>query len=298
MSNQAIAIAQDTDVLQLAEWTPDSLRAQIAREKQLRSVVIEYFQSAMQAGHHFYTIGDNGTKPALSKEGALNICSLFKVTPSPDEVAETFHEDGHYTVRARCHIIGRNGSIVATGDGLCTSRESKYAHRWCWGSEVPPDINKDSLKKKEWEAKGRAYVKYQVPNEDLPDVFNTVLKMATKRALVDATLKLPLVSELFTQDLEETIAAAVQTKSQQTKTRASVKDDGHREPPPSNGKSDAVKKAVNLAKQLEGKGIDESDLCMQFLPEGVASFADLTEEQATEIIPALVETLNATLNNK
>jgi len=65
---------------------------------------------------------------------------------------------------------------------------------------------------KEWSKNGRDYVKYCVPNEELPDVFNTVLKMSAKRALVDATLKLPLVSELFTQDLEEQIAKAQETK--------------------------------------------------------------------------------------
>lgn len=103
----------------------------------------------MQESHHYYNLPNSlGKKPALSKEGALNLCSLFKVTPSPDEVKETFHDDGHYTVRARTHIIGRNGAILATGDGLCTSRESKYAHRWMWGTEVPAHINKDDLKKK------------------------------------------------------------------------------------------------------------------------------------------------------
>jgi hypothetical protein len=58
-----------------------------------------------------------------------------------------------------------------------------------------------------------------VPNQDLPDVYNTVLKMSGKRAMVDAVLKLPLVSELFTQDLEEQIADNVKSKADTKQTR-------------------------------------------------------------------------------
>ena len=43
---------------------------------------------------------------------------------------------------------------------------------------------------------------YRVPNEDLADHWNTVLKMAEKRALVAATLRLPMVSEIFDTSAE------------------------------------------------------------------------------------------------
>lgn len=297
MANEAVQRINEEErsggALELSEWTPESLRAAIVREKQLRSIVIEYYQGAMQESHHYYNLpGAAGRKPALSKEGALNLCSLFKVTPSPDDVTETYHDDGHYTVRARCHIIAKNGAIVATGDGLCTSRESKYAHRWMWGSEVPAEISKDGLKKKEWDKGERHYVQYQVPNQDLPDIFNTVLKMATKRALVDATLKLPLVSELFTQDLDEQITGAVTTKAETVTTRALVKDQENRTTKKGN---DPVKKAFDLAMKLTERGVDAADVATQFLPEGVEGFKDLTTEQAEAILPAMVDALNATI---
>jgi hypothetical protein len=44
---------------------------------------------------------------------------------------------------------------------------------------------------------------YQVTNPDVFDQVNTILKMAKKRALVDAALSAGRLSDLFTQDLED-----------------------------------------------------------------------------------------------
>lgn len=44
---------------------------------------------------------------------------------------------------------------------------------------------------------------YRVPNEDIADVANTILKQAQKRAFVAATLIAGCMSEFFTQDVEE-----------------------------------------------------------------------------------------------
>jgi len=49
---------------------------------------------------------------------------------------------------------------------------------------------------------------YQVPNPEIFDQVNTLLKMAKKRALVDATLSAGRLSDLFTQDLEDIADAA------------------------------------------------------------------------------------------
>jgi len=55
----------------------------------------------------------------------------------------------------------------------------------------------------------------RVENTDLADTYNTVLKMAKKRALVDATLTATAASDIFNQDLEDytppEVAEAVQT---------------------------------------------------------------------------------------
>jgi hypothetical protein len=209
-------------------WTPSALREQVAREKDLRLVIIEYYQSCMVKGHHYYRINehDESQKPALSKEGALNLCSLFKVRPEPDPPIETWMPDGHYRVRYRTRLVSiETGELVAIGDGLCSTRESRYAYRYA--SRICPQCGKSAIIKGREEYGGgwlcfkrkdgcgakfdegdpaiEAQITGRVANEDLADQENTVLKMSEKRSLVDGALKLPLASELFIQDLDEQI---------------------------------------------------------------------------------------------
>jgi len=58
-----------------------------------------------------------------------------------------------------------------------------------------------------------------------------------------------------------------------------------------------VKAAVDLAYKLQKEhNVDAETLAMQFLPEGVAKFSSLTEEQAAGIVPGLAELLNSKIN--
>jgi len=45
---------------------------------------------------------------------------------------------------------------------------------------------------------------YRVPNDDIFSQVNTILKMSKKRAMVDAALSAGRLSDLFTQDMEDT----------------------------------------------------------------------------------------------
>lgn len=205
------------------EWTPESLKAAVEREKQLRETMIDYYKSVMRNGHHYYRMTERDEdKPSLTKEGALNLNSLFKVKAMLAEPQETYHTDGHYTVRYRVDLVSSTtGEVVATGDGLCTTRESKYAYRWAFASEISSDVDREKLVKRERQSKtGKPYTQYKLPNPDLADCYNTCLKISLKRALVDATLKLPLVSELFTQDLEPEIHERVQDARQDREERS------------------------------------------------------------------------------
>lgn len=241
MSETAV-VSLDADTMAKQDaWAPVVLRAQVDLEKQRREIMLDYFRSCMREGHHYYRLpGQEDRKPALSKEGALNICSLYKVIPVPDEPLETWHDDGHYTVRYRTRIVTlAAGQLVAVGDGICSTRESKYAYRQA--SKLCPVCGKPAIIKGRDDygggwlcfrrihgcgAKfpdGDAAIEQQpsgrVPNEDVADQYNTVLKMSEKRSGVDAVLKLPLVSELFTQDLEESIEGVERQRGSMT-TRA------------------------------------------------------------------------------
>ena len=206
MNSTALTIQASDDAItvQPCGWSPDELRAMVAQEIELRSIIVDYYRSQMVASKHYYTL-QAGQKPALSKEGALNLCSLFKVRVSAQAPCEQFHADGHYSVRYRVHLVSmRSGEVIADGDASCSTRESKYAYRWVKASDAPSFLDIKALPSR----KGRYGMQYRIPTPDLADHYNTVLKMAYKRAIVAAALCLPLVSELFTQDLEETHLAA------------------------------------------------------------------------------------------
>jgi hypothetical protein len=65
-------------------------------------------------------------------------------------------------------------------------------------------------------------------NEDPADCYNTVLKMAKKRAYVDAMLTATAASDIFTQDIEEMIPEAVAVK---TEPKLSEPAKTHQSPP-------------------------------------------------------------------
>lgn len=221
------------------DWTPEALTEAVEREGKLRDIVVRYYKQQMRQGHHFYHLkGQEGRKPALSKEGGLNLCSLFKVIPQPESPVETYHADGHYDVRIRMHLVSaRGGHVVATADGSCSTRESKYAYRWMYEDKIPLHLDKSQLvAEKRKSRSGGTFLLYRIPNDCVADQYNTVLKMADKRATVAAALKLPLASELFTQDLEETMEGAGEESDSQEEPPAGARPTKSPSPAQSQGK--------------------------------------------------------------
>jgi hypothetical protein len=233
--------------------TPQALMDAIEREKEMRAIMVNYCKSQMVNKHHYYSFGENEKdKKALTKEGALNLCSVFKVIARSAEPSEKYYPDGHYSARATVELISQNGSVVAVGTGSCSTKESKYAYRWCWESEVPAHLEKAQLPQKSGKTRsGGTWKKFRVQNEDLADQYNTVLKMADKRALVAAVCKLPLVSEIFTQDVEEKIA---ETKNETKSRRGAPKEN---KAPPVNREHAERVKAVKAKFASMGVGIGD-----------------------------------------
>jgi hypothetical protein len=216
------ALVPQLPAVGLEVWEPAALRATMAREIALREVMTEYMRAQMKRGHHYYLRsdlgggsdeerrggGDRDAKPSLTKEGALNLSHLLQCRPASPEVFETWHEDGHYTVRTRVKLVSlRSGDVMGEGDGLCSTRESKYAYRWVPEWQVP-EAQRQGLPWREIRIKtgaraGQKMRLYRLANEQLADLYNTCLKLSYKRALVAGVLTLPLASELFTQDLED-----------------------------------------------------------------------------------------------
>lgn len=140
---------------------------------------IQYLmQDVLQKGTHYDTIKGCGDRPVLLQPGAEKIALMFRFVPKYEITKEDLG-DNHREYDVTCNLLNEEGSIVGVGMGLCSTMEKKYRYR------------------KDWQTKAT------VENEDIADLWNTVLKMAKKRAFVDAVRSTTAASDIFTQDIEE-----------------------------------------------------------------------------------------------
>lgn len=152
---------------------------------------------------HFGTIP--GTmKPTLYKPGAEKILVTFRLN------AKLEAADGHSLIedlgkaderryRVSVRVVHQvTGYEIGWGVGECSSDEEKYKWKKAYKDdfEATPE---DRRRLKYYEA-GKPTMQIRT---NPADVANTVLKMAKKRALVDATLTCTAASDVFDQDLED-----------------------------------------------------------------------------------------------
>ena len=110
-----------------------------------------------------------GQKPVLLKSGAEKLLIAFNIYAKVDNIDIIDLDGNNREYRVSISLISRKDTVsVGYGIGSATTLELKFKR----------------------------------PNP--PDMWNTVLKMAKKRALVDAVLTSLGASMLFTQDLIET----------------------------------------------------------------------------------------------
>jgi hypothetical protein len=198
------------------------MNLELAKERlaEFQQFVREY----LREGEDFGTIP--GTpKPTLYKPGADKLCELYGL--ADDYTIEDKVEDfdrGLFDYTIKCYLSNRrNGALVSVGMGSCNSFEGKY--RWRDSQRVCLICNKPTIIKGKVEygggwicfvKKGGCGEKYldndpriegqvvgRVQNEDIATLKNTILKMAKKRAKVDATLAATRSSGIFTQDIED-----------------------------------------------------------------------------------------------
>ncbi|MHC4616460.1 MAG: hypothetical protein ACYTEQ_01770 [Planctomycetota bacterium] len=176
--------------------TPADMGRQVA-------LVQDMMKSVMRDGEHYGKIPGCGPKPTLLKPGAEKLCMTFRLSPDID--VEVVNMEGlHREYRVKVTLYSPTGQRLGSGVGSCSTMEKKY--------------------------KGKA------PNFIFPpDVYNTCLKMAKKRALVDAVLTTTAASDIFTQDVEEMrdiIAKAEPTKTESVKPAPKPKAAAPPPPPP------------------------------------------------------------------
>lgn len=147
-----------------------------------------------------------GGKPTLLDPGAGKLIGFFQCRPRHRVLERYYHKDeeGYESIRyvvAAEIVQSATGVVVAEGVGSCTSDEVKYKYRWYYSSELKKMGYKDEEIKKLPERMRRQSPVYRVRNPEIPDLDNTIFKMAAKRAEVDGTLQLPGVAAVFTQDV-------------------------------------------------------------------------------------------------
>lgn len=170
----------------------DSIASTMAKIQQMQNVV----QKTLKKGHDFGEVPGT-SKPTLLKPGGEKICMLFGLNPEYEFLKTTEDYDKEFfSYNIRCTLF-RNGQPVAQGVGSCNSKEKKY--RYINVDKIPENYVGQS---EEFTDKyGR--VKYKINNPDICSLVNTILKMAKKRAFIDAVLQVASLSEVFTQDIED-----------------------------------------------------------------------------------------------
>ena len=191
-------------------------------QSQLRAI------SAFQQACHQHLIEgtDYGTipgtqKPTLLKPGAEKLVRLLGLADEyeVESVKEWDPPFFHFQVTCRLRHLG-SGVVVATGVGECNSMEARYRWRWVFQSELDQmGMGGEGLRVRDINTKNGKSRQFRVLNEDIYSQVNTILKMAKKRAMVDAALSAGRLSDVFTQDLEDLPRGAISDRPAEPKTQ-------------------------------------------------------------------------------
>ena len=222
MATQPAALALTTP--------PEGLdrRISVAQVQQRRSAIVELMMSAMRDGIDFGVIPGTA-KPSLYKPGAEKVCSLFQLAPRVHVLDLSTPDSVRYQVRVELYTGG--GAFCGEGIGTASSAESKYQWRATVCDEeyehTPADRRRIAYKRGGSQG---FYTIAQVRTEP-EDADNTVLKMAKKRALVDAVLTVTAASDIFAQDVED-LNAPLQDDAQDGEAGAGAQQQQRRPPRP------------------------------------------------------------------
>lgn len=165
-----------------------------------RNAIIECLQKTMKRDVDFGIIP--GTpKPTLFKPGSEKVLSMFHL--GTRIVVEDLSTPDRYHYRVRVVIFHQPTDVVlGEGIGEASSAESKYQWREVICQEEWDATPEDRRRTKWKKANPKPYSVRQV-RADMDDISNTVLKMAKKRAQIDATLTCTAASDMFAQDIED-----------------------------------------------------------------------------------------------
>lgn len=206
--SEVVAVQQmggSSGLIDLDYGSAADLRKKLDGMKLKLDLTREFFREVMKEGIDYGVIP--GTeKKTLYKAGAEALCEFYNFAPTlAGKSEEKDMVTGYYGVDITIRLIHRStGTVIGEGVGHANTYESRYRWRWVPESEIPRGYNKDDLYSKNFAKRGNnPWYKYRLENDDMYSIWNTVLKMAKKRALVDATLQATRSSGIFAQTEEE-----------------------------------------------------------------------------------------------
>lgn len=191
----------DTPGAGLATTTPrlpaiQVTRAMVEQNKQsialLRDMVQDLLERDVDYGRIPGTPADSLWDP-----GANTILSAFNCYPGQRRILKLEDTDEKIAVSVEVPLISRDsGQVVTTGLGAASTMETKHKYRWVPDPDNWGYSGEDAAKLKT-RAGDRGARLFRIANPERGDLLNTILKMASKRAEVDAAESLPGVSSVL-----------------------------------------------------------------------------------------------------
>jgi hypothetical protein len=150
------------------------LTISLSEAKERIQALNEFVIQMMQEGVDYGRV-EVYSKPTLLKPGAEKLCDAFGFSKQVDVIRRIEEwEKVFFAYEVKVTLINKQtGMMEAEGIGSCNSREKSFVH------------------------------------QDHYTLVNTFLKMAKKRALIDAVLSATRASGIFTQDIEDLAEAQI-----------------------------------------------------------------------------------------
>ena len=247
------------------------------------NLIQQMMREVMKPNVHYGTIPGTD-KPALYKPGAEKIGLTFRLAAS-FEVQADHLANGHREYTVTCRLTARDGTLVGEGIGVCSTMEGKYRYRWdATGQRVPQEY---------WETRDPAilggpqytvrkkdqvwWIYQRVDHDNPADYYNTVAKMAKKRAHVDATLTSTAASDIFDQDLDDPDGVPPEGPKDTGNGNAAPR-------PSARGGTLSEKQARLLRARLSAAELEEQALCEHFEVNAIESIPGAKVNDALEWI--------------
>lgn len=216
--------------------TPKQLQSQMERDVKIREIINSYIKNNMVSGKDYGTINIAGkeSKPSLFKPGAEKFCGLFKIRATFRKDSETVDMLGNTPgiLAYICELVDSQGRIVGEGRGTAKT---------------------DPINGKDFD-------------------INKQVKIAQKRAQIDAVLRTGGLSDFFTQDMED----APKDLNQGSGPRQ-----------PANNSAPSTQKQLGFIKNLANERFATKEEFEAFATEKVGASSNLTLKQASDLIAEL-----------